>query len=355
MQLARPFIRLPLHFDAARLAEEAAALPESAWMPHPTGQPGNSGLPLISRRGGHNDDFVGPMAPTPHLQASPYHRQVMASFGEVLARSRLMRLRAGSEVGLHVDFNYHWYSRVRIHVPVITSPAVTFHCGDAAVHMAPGECWLFDNWRPHNVINAGTADRVHLVIDLAGSSRFWRTVRDMAAFDPLEDAAGIDRHAREIPYRPGHNPPVTAERFNAAPVMAPGEVDALTREVIGDLARHPDNDRQMLARYALLLGDFARDWRELWHRHGIGAEGFPGYRQLIETTAGALAPDPRALVLSSNGVGANPVIMQRILRPALMPALAEQFRAAGDSAADGPASGAANARAETVEPGIQSS
>lgn len=107
MRLARPFVRLPYRFDPARLSAEARALPAMAWRPHPTGQPGNSAVALISQGGSDNDAFTGAMLPTAHLTHTPYHRQVMATFGEVLGRSRLMKLTAGSEVGLHVDFNHH--------------------------------------------------------------------------------------------------------------------------------------------------------------------------------------------------------------------------------------------------------
>jgi hypothetical protein len=317
-KLARSFIQLPVRFDAQRLATEVSELPAQAWLPHPSGQPGNAAVPLISRGGGANDDFAGAMAATPHLLASPYHCQVMASFGEVLARSRLMKLSAGSEVGLHVDFNYHWHSRVRIHVPIHTQPEVQFHCGDAAVHMKPGDCWVFDNWRRHNVVNASRADRVHLVIDLAGSSRFWRMIRTMEALDPVADQARLQRMLRLVPYEPGLDVQIETERYNVAPVMAPGEVDALVAELIADFSSHRDNDRRLVVTYRNLLTDFARDWRQLWLRHGPLPGGVPHYQRLIARTITALHPDRRALVTASNDVGVNPVIMQRILRPALV-------------------------------------
>ena len=232
MKLARPFIRLPRDFDAVRLAQEAGKLDASAWRPHPLGLKGNSAVALISRGGGDNDEFGGPMTATPHLGGCSYHRQVMASFGEVLARSRLMKLDAGCEVQNHVDFNYHWYTRVRIHIPVITNPAVVFHCGDEKLHMAPGECWIFDNWRRHNVVNGSDRDRIHLVIDLSGSSRFWGMVR-LA----LQDGQGGGFEF--IPYEPGKTADIQTENYNISPVMAPGEVDALVAELVREFTAPP--------------------------------------------------------------------------------------------------------------------
>ena len=103
-----------------------AALATDAWLPHPSGLEGNSAVPLVSINGVAKDGFDGAMAPTSHLLQSPYLLQVVASFNEVVARSRLMKLAPGAVVQEHVDFNYHWYSRVRIHVPIVTDPAVRF-------------------------------------------------------------------------------------------------------------------------------------------------------------------------------------------------------------------------------------
>lgn len=312
MELSRRFIRLPFRFDADRLASEVAAFDDAAWMPHPSGMPGNSAVALVSRDGGDNDDFEGRMQPTAHLDRCPYTAQVMGSFGEVLARSRLMRLAPGREVQTHVDFNYHWYTRVRIHVPVVTDPRVIFHCGSEQVHMKAGECWIFDSWRRHRVINASESDRVHLVVDLSGSSRFWETVRHAESLPDSGDE-------KFVPFDPDRQVKLRTERYNTAPVMAPGEVDALVRELVVDFTSHPDNDPALVQRYALLLGDFCRDWRQVWLRHGYERAGLSRYGALIEGVQRQLHPNPRALVTSSNQVGVNPIIVQRILRPALAP------------------------------------
>jgi hypothetical protein len=291
------------------MAQEVAALPPDASMAHPSRMQGNSALALVSRGGKDNDDFDGPMAVTPHLRACPAIAQAMAGLGEVLGRSRLMRLAPGAEVALHVDFNYHWVSRVRIHVPIVTDPRVIFQCADQQVHMAAGECWTFNSWRRHRVINGSDRDRVHLVMDTCGSARFWRTV---------EAAMGGEAGAPQpVPFDPDAKPALETERFNTAPVMAPGELDRLVGELIGEFERHPGNDRKRVQAYRRLLLDFARDWRAAWHRHGYEPAGRPAYRALIERVRENLHPQPRALVTASNQIGVNPIIVQRILAPAL--------------------------------------
>ena len=314
MRLSRPFIRLPLRFDAARLAEEASSLPSGCWMPHPSGMRGNSAVALISSGGGDNDSFDGEKRETPHLARCPYVRQTMASFGEVLSRSRLMKLEAGCEVSLHVDFNYHWFSRVRIHVPVTTNPAVVFHCGSERLHMGAGECWIFDSWRRHRVVNGGFETRIHLVIDTCGSSRFWAMAREAerCGADAVGDRARLLSFAPDSPQAP-----LRLERFSASAVMAPGECTALVEDLVADFLANPANDAALANAYADLLRGFAQDWRELWLLYGGEAEGVAHYRRLIEATRARLHPNRRALVTASNGIGVNAVFAQRVLNAAL--------------------------------------
>ena len=315
MRLSRPFIRLPWRFDAAQLAAEALALPSTAWMPHPNGTAGNSAVALISSGGGDNDSFEGEKRATPHLAACQYMRQVMASFGVVLSRSRLMKLDAGAEVGLHVDFNYHWFSRVRIHIPVLTHPSVIFHCGAERLHMGAGECWLFDSWRRHNVVNPAPRERIHLVIDTAGSSSFWEMARSAAA----SDAEAVAAAAQLVPFDRAAHPKLNVERYSAPPVMAPGECAALVEDLIADFESNPTNDAPLRVAYARLLRGFVEDWRELWHLHGPTADGMPHFRALIGKTRRQLHPNRRALTTASNDIGVNAVFTARVLNAALAP------------------------------------
>ena len=317
MKLAQPFVRLPYQFDALQLQSEIAKFADHHWMEHPSKLAGNLAIPLISLNGQRNNDFDGPMAATPELLSCDYMQQVMGSFGEVLARSRLMRLDAGAQVSEHVDFNYHWYSRVRIHIPIITNPQVIFHCGDQAIHMRAGECWIFDSWRRHKVVNASDQDRVHLVIDTSGSSRFWQTVREMESFGIEDNTAELQAKITPHPYQPRHQISIKTERYNIAPVMAPGEVEAIANELISDIESNSDNDPQLGAKYKNLLISLAKDWRENWHLHGYEEAGWIKYRELLGRAASQLDSNPRALINGSNQVGLNPIIMQRLIHAAL--------------------------------------
>lgn len=308
MDIGLPFIRLPYRFDAEQLAAEVSALPDDAWMEHPRRLNGNTAVALISKDGSDNDDFSGHMMPTPHLDSCDYLRQVLASFNEVLGRSRLMKLAAGAEVARHVDFNYHWYSRVRIHIPVITDPRVTFYCADQHKHMAAGESWIFNAWRQHRVTNESDVDRVHLVVDTAGSARFWSMLRGAVA-------GGAE--AKFVPFEAGKQVQLRTEKYNVPQVMAPGEMDALVSDLIRDFESNPSNEPALVGKYRTLLIEFSKDWRQLWLQFGEEDSARPKYKAAIDKVFNALEPNRRALVTKSNDLGVNPIIVQRILRTAL--------------------------------------
>jgi hypothetical protein len=322
MKLDQPFVRLPFRFDVDRLKTELHQFDAQHWMAHPNRLQGNAAIPLVSQNGGNNDAFVGHMQMTPHLQRCGYMQQVMASFGEVLARSRLMRLGGKCEVSEHVDFNYHWYSRVRIHIPITTNPDVLFYCGDQRIHMQAGECWIFDSWRRHKVVNNSSQDRVHLVIDTSGSSRFWSTVRSMQLLADDE----IKNRTQMLAFDPQAKPIIRTERFNVAPVMAPGELESIADTLVADFSQHAGNSPSLVEHYTRLLSDLAKDWREAWLLYGYQRDGLPQYQQILQRTVQQLDPDPRALVTASNQVGVNPIIMQRIIRAALNSELLDDFQ-----------------------------
>jgi uncharacterized protein (TIGR03032 family) len=311
VQLDSEFIRLPLDFDAERLLEEVSAVPESDWRPHPQGNPGNSALPLIAVDGDPmNDATRGSMAPTPHLERTEYLRQVLASFGTVLGRTRLMRLDGNTEATLHVDTNYYWAERVRIHVPILTSDAIEFHCGRRALHMPAGQSWIFDAWRPHNVLNPTEARRIHLVADTVGSAGFWDLVR--RGHRPFA-ASGHQAEPDEsfapalVAPQPGVGVRLDIERHNFPAVMTPGEMEKLGREAVCRGLTPSGPRAQELERLAT---DHVRQWRAVWARHGADASGLEAYRELRDSFAAAIAPLAGTMTIPN---GTDPVSIARQL------------------------------------------
>src|SRR3546814_15753035 len=98
---------------------------------------------------------------------------------------------------------------MRVHVPVVTTPAVRFHCGESDINMGAGECWIFDTWRRHDVVNTGDVDRIHLVMDTAGGTELWKHAGGARA----GGVAGVPAQPRTPaarPFNPGAPPPAQA-------------------------------------------------------------------------------------------------------------------------------------------------
>lgn len=307
MRLAKPFYKLPLRFDVGRLCDEVAGLPASAWVAHPNAIAGNSAVRLIAAQGAENDAVHGAMLPTEHLQRMPYVRQILASFAVVWGRSRLMRLAPHASVPQHADINHHWFNRVRLHIPIVTRPAVRFQCGDSEVHMAAGEAWLFDNWRLHQVDNPTDAERIHLVADTSGSSQFWQFV----AHSDVPNAP-----IKQLPYEPGRSGTLLTEKTQLPLVMPPAEVDLLVMDFRSEL-QALDNSTALLAqlaRYHGLLDGFCRDWRQLYLMHGESQEGLPAYARLRDGLRDISRPVAEGLVMRANGVAAHTVLQGRLIQ-----------------------------------------
>jgi hypothetical protein len=264
------FLRLRRRYCADTIAAEVAALPPSAWIPHPGKLPGNDAVPLITPGGQITNAFTGPMAPTEHLRRCSYIMEIMADLGGVWGRSRIMGLAAGADVPAHVDINYYWRTHLRIHIPIITSPRVLFTCGEETVHMEAGECWLFDSFRMHNVRNGGTAKRLHLVIDTVGSEKMWDLVEEAKA-DP---AAPLPP---PLPRGTARGDALAFEQVNAPTIMSPWELRCHVDFVMQQLPPAPL--REPIARS---LERFAHSWAAAWAQFGPAEAGLPSYRRLIE-------------------------------------------------------------------------
>ena len=299
MRLNRPFLKLPINFDADALAAEVAALPSSAWTSHPAGYLGNEAVRLIAPYGQARDSFDGPMAPTGYLYHCNTIRQVMAKIGAVWGRSRLMALAAGCEVPSHIDIKYYWRTHLRIHIPIVTNPAVLFTCGDETVHMAAGECWIFDSFRWHDVQNKGAERRVHLVLDTVGGGILPELIRAAEdgthelRFLPVGERAGEGLHF---------------ERVNFPKVMSPWEM----RCHLTFIREAADFDREILGALEH-VERFIDSWAAAWARFGTDDDGLPAYLQLLQEVRNILATLGAAALRLPNGV-----LLLRILEAQLL-------------------------------------
>ena len=319
MKLDTEFVRLPLRFDAERIAVEVSRIAEDQWRPHPQGAPGNTALQLVSAGGDPEDDSTGgPMRPTVHLSQMPYVRTVLASFGSVIGRTRFMRIEAEETLASHSDIAYYWRDRVRIHVPIVTDPSVRFVCDGQSVHMAAGEAWVFDTWKPHGVHNPSSSRRIHLVIDTVGSARLWELID--RGHRPFAPTSRINTELTEQFI--GHDPassdaPVLTEAVNRPVVMSPWEQEVHTSALLDDLVTaNPPGATDELQE---VLRRFRHEWRSVWAVHGPAPSGRPDYRRLRDRLAQDLTRFAGQLRLP-NGIDGAKALRAVLVEAALDPA-----------------------------------
>jgi hypothetical protein len=241
-------------------------------------------LPLVASGGNPAIEyFAGAMRPTPYLEQSQYLCQTFAATGAVVGRSRLMRLAGHAEVVPHADHGYYWIERVRIHIPIVTQPTVRFHCDDAVVNMKAGECWIFDTWRQHQVVNDNDDQRIHLVIDTVGGPAFW----DMVARGRPVTGAGPQGEIDPalVPFDPDARPTLQLENLNVPVVMSPWEVERHLTFLLGEAGQSP-----AAAQLRRLTDELVRDWRALWSRHGANPDAKPEYARRLERFVETVRP-----------------------------------------------------------------
>lgn len=166
--------KLPFTFDAQRLAAELALFAPDDWVPHFNTfyyEGEWSGIALravggVARQLYPDPSATADFADTANLDRCPYTRAVLATLQCPLLSVRFLKLKAGSSIREHKDYNLGYADgEVRLHVPIVTSPEVRFFLDGQLLAMQPGECWYMDLNLRHRVENHSTIDRVHLVID----------------------------------------------------------------------------------------------------------------------------------------------------------------------------------------------
>jgi hypothetical protein len=169
-------LRLGLAFDPAPLADEIAALPRHAWVPHFNLAVHDGEWAGITLRGPEGDATriypdptnALPVLDTPVLTACPAAAAVVGAFACPVLIARFLALGPGATIRPHHDDGLGFSDgTVRLHIPVVTAPGVTLDVDGRPVVMAPGECWYIDFRSTHAAANRSAVRRVHLVIDCA--------------------------------------------------------------------------------------------------------------------------------------------------------------------------------------------
>lgn len=191
------YSRLPLSFDAPQMQAELARLPEQAWQAHfNTGYfTGDwSGIALLAPPSATPSlliDSQGAAAePTAVLLDFPFWQQVFQRLPCTISSARLLRLGPGAQIREHCDPDLgRPDGDLRLHLPILSHPAVEFMLEGQTIPMQAGEAWFLDLNRPHRVTNPSEQTRVHLVLDCQRNAWLLQQIANGLPSTPLAQPA----------------------------------------------------------------------------------------------------------------------------------------------------------------------
>ena len=171
------YLKLPLTFNADKMAAEVLDLEATTWKAHyntahysgdwsiiPLHAPGGDIHNLISTPAGTTGAI--PFADTVFLKRCPYISTVLNQLQCEKRSVRLMYLAPGAIIKPHSDQQLSVEDReVRLHLPVMTNDEMYFYLEEERVKMDAGTCWFLNLSLTHRLENKGQTGRIHLVVD----------------------------------------------------------------------------------------------------------------------------------------------------------------------------------------------
>ncbi len=169
---ATRYLKLPFEFDVGRMQHELTQVATAEWVSHFNTEAYEKNWHCIPLRSvdGRLDHIMSiadaNFQDTAILQRCPYFQEVINRFECEKTSIRLMSLEAGGVIKEHSDQGTSFQDGVtRLHIPVITSPLVTFRIDGEEVHFSAGHTWYLNANCLHGVQNNSALPRVHLMLD----------------------------------------------------------------------------------------------------------------------------------------------------------------------------------------------
>lgn len=83
----------------------------------------------------------------------------------IVTRIQFARMKPGASIQPHVDQSLMLVASHRVHIPLTSNDGVIFTIDEQDCHFEPGEVFELNNRVTHSVVNKGTRDRIHLIVD----------------------------------------------------------------------------------------------------------------------------------------------------------------------------------------------
>src|SRR5689334_17519878 len=156
----QPSLKLSFQFDARQLQSDLGQFTAPDFVPHFNTQYYEGAwnvAPLRSVGGSVKHIYPDPtkhasFADTAYLVRCPYVQKVLAAFRCPQLAVRFLRLAPGSFINEHKAFHPAFEDgEIRLHIPIVTNPEVTFVLDGKPIVMNEGECWYLNFNLPHRV------------------------------------------------------------------------------------------------------------------------------------------------------------------------------------------------------------
>jgi hypothetical protein len=163
--------------DIGRLREAVLQVPESMWEAENAAKPNRFGaldatrhivFRFVSNFLDWRESYERPLWSEWKPLLDPVLAEATADYGYArgaFPRVMLARMAPGGVIHPHRDENPAAKWPHKIHVPLQTNDAVTFHVNGTAYHFAEGEAVEVNNMGFHAVENRGETDRIHLIFE----------------------------------------------------------------------------------------------------------------------------------------------------------------------------------------------
>ena len=251
--LTTPFIQLPVRFDPKPLLKEIESLGTEHWVGHRL--PNLHSIPLVQ----HIDECT---TWCPIIQRLPLLQRLLHTWQSPIGESRVSLLEPGAIVASHVDVDYYWKHRLRVHIVLQSNPDALFGCDDHILSLPVGQIWVSNNWAPHWIANNGSTNRIHIVIDTVGSPRLWEWISlgwHSTSNTPMPTDLSL------LPLQ-DLEPILMLEKYSHYTIRHPAELQEIIDDCIHDMKDTTNGDTILQCKYQLRTLQIA--WRTLYQQYG---------------------------------------------------------------------------------------
>lgn len=157
----------------------------------------------LSSRAIGPDDIEDGQAPVAVTQAAaPLLEEIVerVSPGGLILRAQFARMRPGAAIKPHTDSSALLMATHRVHLPLTSNDGVVFKIHGEELRMPPGTLFELNNRVRHSVINAGSTDRIHLIVDILPTEHNGAHALKRG-FELMRKQAATDRFAPPAPVR----------------------------------------------------------------------------------------------------------------------------------------------------------